>query len=86
MNANYIHSRDINGNLNACIKTQIYYLIQFSRYFTCQLQFFFMTMGVRISLYAPRLIPQSLKVYSRILTLVALRGLELVTDHFSVAI
>lgn len=41
--------------------------------------FFFMTMGVRTSLHAPRLISRGPKVYSRIFTSVTLKELELVT-------
>lgn len=39
---------------------------------------FFMTMGVRVSLGAHHLIPWDFEVYIRVLTSVALRGLEMV--------
>ena len=41
--------------------------------------FFLITVGVRASLRAPRLIPWGLEVNGKVTPLVALRGLELVT-------
>lgn len=38
-----------------------------------------MTMGVRVSLRASRLIPRSSEIYRRALTSVTMKGLELVT-------